>query len=152
MSNLTERAEKFAKLAHMNQMRKTLVCPCPYWTHPEAVAKEVQRRMKERGIYGTIQINRAVAAAWLHDVIEDTEYTKENLQDEFSDEIVDTVVCLTREKDKGENYFDFIQKVDCHNIARIIKICDIEHNMSDLKEGTLKDKYRFALYMLKDRM
>lgn len=62
-------------------------------------------------------------------------------------EIVETLSKLP-----GENYFDFIMCV--HNCgpfrvgAAAVKLADLEHNMSDLNEGSLKDKYRLAHYIL----
>lgn len=68
-------------------------------------------------------------------------------------EIVDAL-----SKKEGETYFDFIMRI--HNgdspyecgafrVGMVaVKLADLRHNMSDLKEGSLKDKYRFAEYIL----
>ena len=52
-------------------------------------------------------------------------------------------------KIEGENYLDFILRAKGNEIARQVKIADIEDNMMSLKEGSLKDKYRLARYVLK---
>ena len=60
----------------------------------------------------------------------------------------------------GENYFDFIMRINNGDRSRedfcgafrvgmvSVKLADLEHNMSDLNEGSLKDKYRLAHYIL----
>ena len=58
-------------------------------------------------------------------------------------DIVDAVT-----KRKGENYFEFIQRIIQTPEAILVKIADIQDNMQGLNEGSLKDKYRFALRML----
>jgi hypothetical protein len=57
-------------------------------------------------------------------------------------EIIQQVSILSRQK--GVNYFDFIGYIGHFPLARKVKIADLEHNMSDLPEGSLRDKYRFA--------
>ena len=49
----------------------------------------------------------SVCTALLHDVIEDTEITFEDLAGEFPEEVVEALRCLTR--DKNMNYFDYIR-------------------------------------------
>ena len=89
-------------------------------------------------------------AALLHDVKEDhPEHWSEEVLKGFGVnrltlDIVDAVT-----KRKGENYFDFIMRIVQTPEAILVKIADIEDNMSDLNEGSMKDKYRFALHMLK---
>lgn len=144
--NLVEKAKKFAIIAHSGQKRKNGE---PYIIHPQAVAEAVQKKMEDEGIWGPIQIKWAVAAAWLHDVVEDTPVTIEDIEERFPNAVSNYVENLTRRKE--ENYFEFIRRVDFYVAPRLIKILDIIHNMSDLEEGTLKDKYRFALHFLQGR-
>lgn len=49
---------------------------------------------------------------------------------------------------EGENYFDYIERISKSSWARKVKLADLEDNMSDLEECSLKDKYRFAHYLL----
>ena len=55
-------------------------------------------------------------------------------------------------KKPGETYFDFIMRIHDGGPFRTgmvaVKLADLRHNMSDLQEGSLKDKYRFAEYIL----
>ena len=126
-----ERAIFLAENAHKGQKMRNGE---PYFNHCKRVADLLcSYRLK------TIAI--------LHDVIEDTSVSCEDLLDEgFNIGIVDAVLCLSRRK--GENYFDFIFRC-CHNYdAVLVKLADLCDNMSDLKEGSLKDKYRFARNIL----
>lgn len=69
--------------------------------------------------------------ALLHDLLEDCpEWTEERLREEFSDEIVDAVICLT--KKPGEYYDVYIKRVKTNLIAVRVKIADLEDNM-DIK-------------------
>jgi (p)ppGpp synthase/HD superfamily hydrolase len=72
----------------------------------------------------------------LHDTIEDTEVTAEYLHEKgFSDEIVEAVVCLTKTgNEKGEEY---ITRVLSNNIAKKVKLYDVEDNMNLLRLDSL---------------
>ena len=52
-------------------------------------------------------------------------------------------------KIEGEDYLDFILRAKSNSFSIAVKIADIEDNMISLKEGSLKDKYRLALYILR---
>ena len=73
---------------------------------------------------------KASVAALLHDVLEDTEMTIANLESKgFDEEIIKAVDALTRRKEE-DKYFDFIERVANNDIARIVKIYDLEDNMN----------------------
>ena len=86
-SPLVERAALYASAAHaaIGQTRKFV--GTPYIEHPRAVAERISR------VPGITPV--AVAAAWLHDVIEDTEVTCDLLQEHFPAEVVALVLALT---------------------------------------------------------
>ena len=65
--------------------------------------------------------------AVLHDVVEDADYSLENIEKEFGEEISDAVDALTRRDD--ESYMDFIDRSAANQIAKKVKIADIEDNM-----------------------
>jgi (p)ppGpp synthase/HD superfamily hydrolase len=93
--------------------------------------------------------NHIIAAALLHDTIEDAFVTQKYLKaDVMSVMTVVFVEIVT--KRPGENYFDFIMRISNsgHVGAKMVKLADLQHNMSDLQEGSMKDKYRFAQYLL----
>lgn len=109
---VSERARDVALLAHAGQLDKA---GAPYIGHPERVAS---RQRSEA----------AVSAAWLHDVVEDTVVTLDDLrQGGFDRRVVDAVEALTRRD--GEDYLDFVRRAARNPIARLVKIADIEDNM-----------------------
>lgn len=153
------KAAAYAEQKHAGQKRKD---GKPYFTHVEAVANIVNMDWfmlipREAQDNWNECKDHVVAAAYLHDVIEDCGVTKQDLIDAgFSVMTAEIVDALS--KKPGENYFDFIMRV--HNGDRpdfcgafrtgmvAVKLADLQHNMSDLNEGSLKDKYRLAHYIL----
>lgn len=135
MSTLLITAERIARIAHRDQTRKD---GKPYITHPQAVAESMS---SEEG----------KIVAWLHDVLEDTPITETGLLVQgIPEKLIYDIQTVTRMKD--ETYFHFIKRVsEGSDNAISVKINDIFHNLSDLEEGSLKDKYRFALNYLETR-
>ena len=88
--------------------------------------------------------------AILHDAIEDKRITEIEMRKIFPAFYVDVIMLVTRKE--GQTYFDFIQGIleggAASFCAKIIKLADLLHNMSDLNEGSLRDKYRFAYSLL----
>jgi GTP pyrophosphokinase len=66
-------------------------------------------------------------AAVLHDVVEDAEYTLDEIDQEFGSAICDAVDALT--KRDNESYMEFVERSASNPIAREVKIADIEDNM-----------------------
>jgi GTP pyrophosphokinase len=86
-----------------------------YIRHPLRVMEQVETRRQ-----------RVVAV--LHDVVEDSEYDLNQIEDAFVAEIRDAVDAMT--KRDGEDYLDdFIPRVAENDIARAVKLADIEDNM-----------------------
>ena len=83
----------------------------------------------------------------LHDIIEDTEVTFEDLKvEEFSTEVISALKHLTR--GKNEKYFDYIEKIKQNFIAKKVKLVDLEDNMdiSRIPNPTNKDCDRLEKY------
>lgn len=85
-------------------------------------------------------------ASKTHDTVEDTDATLDEIEELFGSVVRHAVDALT--KRPGENYFDALMRVRDNPIAVIVKRADLTHNLSDLNEGSLKDKYRLAKYIL----
>lgn len=94
------------------------------------------------------------AVAYLHDVIEDTELTLEDLREYgFSEEVLKAVDVIT--KKKGQDYQTYLNSVKENKLARVIKLEDLRHN-SDLtrliniteKDIERKEKYQKAIDFL----
>ena len=70
-----------------------------------------------------------VCAALLHDVVEDTDITLEELCKEFPDRITDAIRLLTHQD--GEDYFDYIIRLKDNPVAKAVKLADLRHNMDE---------------------
>lgn len=88
--------------------------------------------------------------AVLHDVIEDTACTKEMLFRLIGCEDLVNVIDLLSRKEE-ENYFDYIQKVRSHPLAKAVKLADLRDNLG--RPGapeSLRRRYQKALRMLQN--
>ena len=119
---LTCKAMTFAYNAHHGQLDHNGI---PYIFHPIHLAEQMDDEI-------------SCCAALLHDVIEDTPVTLEDLALEFPSEVVEVVALLTHD-DSAENsqeaYWDYVRRIRTHPVAKKIKLADIAHN-SDLSRCT----------------
>lgn len=86
-------------------------------------------------------------AAVLHDLVEDTDYTFDDLRAMgYSQAVIEVLDCLTRRND--ETYMEFVERAAKHPIARIVKLADIEDNMDirRLQDITDQDQSRLQRY------
>jgi (p)ppGpp synthase/HD superfamily hydrolase len=75
-------------------------------------------------------------AAVLHDVVEDSAWTLDDLRARgFADEVVAAVDALS--KREGEDYPTFVDRAAAHPVARRVKIADIEDNLDLRRAGTV---------------
>lgn len=75
----------------------------------------------------------AIAAGWLHDVLEDTDVTVEDLVGyDFPGPVILAVVAVTRKP--GELYMDRIRKIGMHRLATIVKLADNWVNLTGLDD------------------
>ena len=134
----SEKAYEIAKRAHLGQVDKAGE---DYIKHPQKVVSFVKSDEEK-------------AVAYLHDVIEDTELTLEDLHEyEFSKEVIEAVDIIT--KKKGEDYQSYLNSVKKNKLARAVKLADLRHN-SDLtrltkvteKDIERKEKYQKAIDFL----
>lgn len=126
--NLIIKAAQFARDAHAGQTRK--YTNAPYITHPGRVAAAVSL------IYDVTE--DAVAAAWLHDVIEDTAVTPAKLGLHFNDEVVHLVMELTNPSKGMKLNRETRKRIDRDHIAassywaRVIKVLDRIDNLKEI--------------------
>lgn len=82
---------------------------------------------------------KAKIVAILHDILEDTDITRNDLLNYgFSKDIVIAVEVLT--KPKNQKYMEYIENIKCNNIARKVKIIDLKHNMDLTRLSEISDK------------
>ena len=128
-----ERAIEIALLAHKGQKDKSGV---EYILHP--------LRVMERG---ETEVEKICGV--LHDVVEDSVWTIEDLINEgFSEEVIFVIKCLTKETE-NENYDEFIERVAKDPIAVKVKLNDLLDNMdiTRLNELTNQDLHRLNKYL-----
>ena len=123
---LTNKAIKLIYKAHGGQTDKS---GRPYVLHPIHLAEQ----MKDE--YSTL-------VALLHDILEDTDTPAEYLREQFPAEVCDAVELLTKPEDM--DYFDYIEKVKVNDLARRVKLCDLEHNCTLSRFDTAPDEYALA--------
>ena len=125
---ITDTALAFAKEKHEGQSRK--VTDKPYVTHPISVAK-ILRENKE-----SHKIKELIAAAILHDTLEDTDTTYQDLVKQFGALVADMVQELTTDKaasdaiGKGEYIANKMAKMS--SWALVVKLADRLANVQDI--------------------
>jgi len=134
--NILEKSQKFAKEQHKGQLDKA--GDDYYSAHIEVVAKKV-----ENAGYPV----EYIVSAYLHDIIEDTDATIEDITAQFGGAIANTISKLT--KIDGEDYNKYIHRVQTNKIATIVKYYDMEHNsdLSRLAKIEQKDLDRKEKYL-----
>ncbi len=136
------RAYEFAKKAH-NGVRR--LSGEPYMLHPLAVATIV---VKEIGLGST-----SICSALLHDVVEDTDYTTEDIRNLFGDKIAQIVDGLTKisggvfgeqASEQAENFRKLLLTMSEDIRVVLIKIADRLHNMRTLGAQPKQKQYKIA--------
>ena len=140
-TKLTNEAMKIAYRAHHGQVDKSGI---PYIFHPLHLAEQM-----------TDEYTTCVAL--LHDVVEDSNVTLEELSKIFPAEVVEAVALMTHRKDA--DYLEYVAAIRENPIARAVKLADIAHNSDTTRlEATadnlaaqkrLHEKYSKALQILK---
>ena len=132
MNELLEKALRIAVEAHAGQVDKA---GKPYIFHPLRVCCRCFTDEEK-------------IVALLHDTIEDTDVTAEDLLREgFPRNIVDAVLSVSRNED--ESYEDFVKRTSLNPLGRTVKLHDLEDNMdiSRLDQVTEKDLDRLNKYI-----
>ena len=137
-TDLTKKALKLCFDAHKNQVDKS---GAPYVFHPFHLAEQMTDEL-------------TTVAALLHDVVEDTGYTLNDLQKMgFPSEVIDALTLLTH--DPEVPYMDYVAAVKGNPIAKAVKLADLRHNsdlsrLDSVTESALQrvKKYRDAIALL----
>lgn len=141
----------FATKAHAGQKRKD---GKDYITHPIAVAEIAIKSLPEfnRVNDACLSEDMVYATSLFHDLLEDTSVSESDIlnillssgcNQRAADYILDAVIRLTR-KSKLDPIIDYLNYVSDSCLADIVKLADLEHNMSDLEPGNLLDKYQLC--------
>ena len=138
-TNLTKKALKISFQAHKNQLDKSGI---PYVYHPFHLAEQMDDEY-------------SVCVALLHDVVEDTEMTIDDLTEQgFPPEVTEALLLMTH--DDSVPYMDYIKKIKTNSLATKVKLADLEHNsdltrLDEINDAALEraDKYRQAMFLLR---
>lgn len=137
-----EQAIKAAAVLHKDQLRKGEM-PFPYITHLVSVAMIVSDYTNDEDV---------IAAAFLHDTIEDTDYTLSELQEDFGGRISDFVESVSEPKQEasgarigwlGKKNAYIEQLKNAHEGALIVCAADKIHNMRSIVEEYFDNHTRF---------
>ena len=125
---MKRKAERFAEKAHKGQWRKFE--GQPFVEHPKAVASILTAV--------TAATDEMVAAALLHDTVEDTGATLSDIRSRFGDRVASLVKELTTDKEKRDEYGKAAylgrKMAGMSETALTIKLCDRYHNVHKIEE------------------
>lgn len=133
-----KKALSFAIIKHQNQLRKNGE---KYIMHPISVVANVKKYKKSHNIYNLI------AAAYLHDTLEDTDTTYYELVTYFGYNVASLVLELTNDKDikneLGKTKYLCFKLKNMTSWALTIKLCDRLDNVKDLNQidSFFKERY-----------
>lgn len=130
-TDLTRKAMQIAYRAHDGQTDKAGM---PYIMHPVHVAEQMNDE-------------DSCVVALLHDVVEDTAITIDNLREAgFTEKQLSAIKAMTH--DKSEPYMVYVEKLSKNPLAVKVKMADLRHNMdrSRIIHFTVKDGERMMKY------
>lgn len=139
----TEQTKKALKLcfeAHKEQVDKSGL---PYVFHPFHLAEQMNTE-------------ETTIVALLHDVVEDTNYTIQDLSKMGFDKVITDAIALMTHAD-GVDYMDYVRAIKSNPVAKAVKLADLRHNSDltrldivDEKALERKAKYAKALTLLEE--
>ena len=139
-TDATKKAMKLCFQTHKDQTDKSGI---PYVFHPIHLAEQ----MKDED---------TTVVALLHDVVEDTTYTPEDLAAMgFNDRVIAAIRLMTH--DENIPYMEYIAKIKENPIAKAVKLADLAHNSDttrldtvDAKATARVEKYAKAIRLLNE--
>jgi (p)ppGpp synthase/HD superfamily hydrolase len=137
---MTKKALKLCFEAHKEQVDKSGM---PYVFHPFHLAEQMETE-------------ETTIVALLHDLVEDTDYTIEDLTSMgFGKRVTDAIALMTHSDDV--DYMDYVRTIKENPIAKAVKLADLRHNSDlsrldvvDEKALKRKDKYIKAIAILEE--
>lgn len=144
IDDVVRKAAAFAKFAHESIDQRRRFTNEPYIVHPQAVAKTVAMVTDDAA---------TLAAAWLHDVVEDSPVSISEIEVEFGPDIAGLVADLTDVSNptdgnrKQRKAIDRQHTAEADPRAKTVKLADVINNVSDV---VLQDP-RFAVKYLEEK-
>lgn len=123
----------------------------PYFVHLALAADNAVQILREAGETSVYDQEDAVAAAWLHDVIEDHPEFEPRVREEFP-QLVESLLLVAR--DRNDTYAEFIQKIidSGDETALIVKIADMRSNMNNNPPANLRQRYEKNIVKLENAL
>lgn len=139
LNYLNELLFKSIDIANKNHFKQFDKAGIPYILHPLAVMNLI----KEDDFVFNLSCK---IVAVLHDIIEDTNITKEYLLTIFPSFIVEAIDILSKKEGQSKN--SYFKEVKSNRISRIVKLADLTHNIdiSRIENPTEKDYKRVEVY------
>ncbi len=134
----TKKALRLCFDAHKEQVDKSGM---PYVFHPFHLAEQMQDE-------------NTTVVTLLHDIVEDTDYSFDDLrQMGFNDDVINALILMTHEKTIP--YMTYVERIKTNPIATAVKLADLKHNSDlsrldniDQKAIKRKEKYAEAIRLL----
>lgn len=134
----TKAALKLCYMAHKDQVDKAGL---PYVFHPFHLAEQMLDE-------------DTTVVALLHDVLEDTEITLDEMREAgYGEDILEALQLLCHED--GVPYMEYIKRLRENRLARIVKLADLQHNsdlsrldVTDERAAARREKYMAAMQLL----
>lgn len=122
----TEQTKKALKLCFEAHKEQTDKSGMPYVFHPFHLAEQMETE-------------ETVILALLHDVVEDTDNTLEDLRElGFGENVMEALALLTH--DDGVDYMEYVQAIKGNPIAKEVKLADLRHNSDISRLDTVDEK------------
>ena len=139
-TKMTQEAMKICFATHIEQKDKSGI---PYVFHPIHLAEQMETE-------------ETIIVALLHDVIEDGDYTIEDLRKKgFSEAVLEAISLMTHAD--GVDYMDYVKEIKNNPIAKVVKLADLRHNSDitrllvvDEKALKRRNKYLEAIAFLEN--
>lgn len=146
MSDLIQRAAELAEKAHREKEQVRKFTGEPYIVHPGHVAEIVSSVTSDPV---------TIAAAWLHDVVEDTDVTQAEIEREFGPEVAEIVASVTKVVDGRRIGRERAALINIEHAshgspgAKTVKLADVIDNISDIVEH---DREFARVYLMEKKM
>lgn len=125
-----KKAQEFAREKHKGQK----YAEGDYFeNHVQGVADSVNKSLSEKSGVPNTRFTLLLTIAYLHDTVEDSDATVEEIEAIFGADVADAVDSMTHRE--GEEYQDYVKRAIQNDLARVVKYHDIMFNLNQ----TMKD-------------
>lgn len=144
---------ELARKGHEGQKRKD---GKPYITHPIEVER-IASVMADNQRMSRMEKEVISSIAYGHDLLEDTDVSVKDIEHVLRTAgagqlqtlaVVEGIQMLSRPSKEDIGILEYLEPIRRHSFPKIVKLADLQHNLSDLKPGNLYDKYVLCRHYL----